>query len=77
MEPKGYIFITENKDGIRIEIESYNANFLRQEFSIIRETSKGIEFFEAEDDLALTNEGTDPSVVGSGASSEALVPPMD
>ena len=63
---KGYVFLGENEDGTRTEIESRNANFLKNEFPGIRETSKDIEFFEVEDELIPTQEGEDPSASGSG-----------
>src|SRR3954468_219401 len=37
---KGYVFLGENEDGTRTEIESRNANFVKNEFPGIGETSK-------------------------------------
>src|SRR5436190_5286002 len=65
---KGYVFLGENDDGTRTELESRNANFSEQEFPSIGETSGDIDFFEEEDKQAPTQEGVDPSVSGSGES---------
>src|SRR5438270_549399 len=67
---KGYVFLGENDDGTRTELESRNVNFLEKEFPSIGETSKDIEFFEEEDERAPTQEGVDPSVSGSGESNQ-------
>ena len=64
-------------DGTRTEIESRNANFLEKEFPGIGETSLDSEFFEVEDEPATTDQGLDPSLSGSGASAEAIMPPLD
>ena len=74
---KGYVFLGENEDGTRTEIESRNANFLEKGFPGIGETSLDSEFFEVEDEPATTDQGLDPSLSGSGASAEAIVPPLD
>src|SRR3954469_148123 len=65
---KGYVFLGENDDGTRTELESRNANFLEQEFPSIGETSRDIDFFEKGDEQAPAQEGVDPSVSGSGES---------
>src|SRR4051812_17741618 len=81
---KGYVFLGENDDGTRTELESRNANFLKNECPGIGETRKDIEFFEVEDEPIPTQEGEDPSASGSGVnmdvlepSSDALEPPVD
>ena len=74
---KGYVFLGENKDGTRTEIESRNANFLKNEFPGIGETSKDIEFFEVEDEPIPTQEGEDPSVSGSGVDMDVPEPSSD
>src|SRR4051812_29159027 len=74
---KGYVFLGENDDGTRTEIESRNANFLENEFPGIGETSKDIEFFEVEDEPIPTQEGEDPSVSGSGVDMDVLKPSSD
>ena len=71
--PKGskrYVFLGENDDGTRTELESRNANFLEQKFPSIRETSRDVEFFEEEDEPAPAQEGVDPLVSGSGESNQ-------
>src|SRR4051812_14444940 len=74
---KGYVFLGENEDGIRTELESRNANFLENEFPGIGETSKDIEFFEVEDEPIPTQEGENPSVSGSGVDMDILEPSSD
>jgi hypothetical protein len=74
---KGYVFLGENEDGTRTEIESRNANFLENEIPGIGETSKDIEFFEVEDEPIPTQEGEDPSVSGSGIDMDVPEPSSD
>src|SRR5436189_4576956 len=69
--PKGfkrYVFLGENDDGTRAELESRIANFLNRNFLSIVETSRDIEFFEEKDEPAPTQEGVDTLVNGSGES---------
>jgi len=74
---KGYVFLGENEDGTRTEIESRNANFLENEFPGIGETSKDIELFEEEDEPIPAQEGEDPSASGSGVDMDILEPSSD
>src|SRR4051812_40897861 len=61
---KGYVFLGENDDGTRTEIESQNANFLEHKFPSIGETSRDVEFFEEEDEPVPVQEGVEPLVSG-------------
>lgn len=74
-ESKGYLFIGENKDGIKTEFELRSANFLN--FFHELETTWDIEFFKIEDELAFTSKGLNPLDSGSGPSLCSQVPPTD